>query len=101
MTAKAFTIEDVKEELENLALSISLLIEKVATLYYAQGFIESVQKEERMKKEMKSPKKSKVGKVMQEYKKGKLHSGSKKGPVVKSKKQALAIGISEAKKGKK
>jgi hypothetical protein len=45
----------------------------------------------------------KVGKVMREYKKGELHSG-KGGPVVKSRKQAVAIAMSEAgmaKKGKK
>ena len=45
---------------------------------------------------MKAPKMSKVGKVMKEYKAGKLHSGSKKGPVVKSQKQAVAIALSEA-----
>ena len=39
---------------------------------------------------MKAPKMAKVGKVMKEYKAGKLHSGSKKGPVVKSQKQAVA-----------
>jgi len=38
----------------------------------------------------------KVQKVMHEFKAGKLHSGSKKGPKVKSKKQALAIALSEA-----
>ncbi len=40
----------------------------------------------------------KIGKVMREYKEGKLHSGSKKGPVVKSEKQAMAIALSEARK---
>lgn len=46
----------------------------------------------------------KVGKVMNEFKEGTLHSG-KGGKVVKSKKQAVAIALSEAgmakKKGKK
>ncbi len=57
------------------------------------------------KKQTKAQKK--VSKVMREYGKGELHSGSKKGPVVKSRKQAIAIAMSEAgmakpkKKGKK
>ena len=38
---------------------------------------------------------AKVGRVMREFKKGKLHSG-KKGPVVKNPKQAIAIALSEA-----
>jgi hypothetical protein len=38
----------------------------------------------------------KVGKVMHEYKTGALHSGSKKGPEVTSRKQAIAIALSEA-----
>ena len=42
------------------------------------------------------PKKGKVEKVMGEYKRGMLHSGSKKGPKVKSRKQAIAIALSEA-----
>jgi ribosomal protein L21E len=42
----------------------------------------------------------KVGKVMKEWKEGTLHSG-KKGPVVKSQKQAVAIAMSEAKMPKK
>ncbi len=40
--------------------------------------------------------KSKVKKVMEEFKENKLHSGSKKGPLVKDKSQALAISLSEA-----
>jgi hypothetical protein len=42
----------------------------------------------------------KVGKVMHEFKHGKLHSGSKRGPKVKSRKQAIAIGLSEARRSK-
>jgi Family of unknown function (DUF6496) len=36
--------------------------------------------------------------TMDEWKAGKLHSGSKRGPVVKSQKQAIAIGLSENRK---
>lgn len=46
-------------------------------------------------------KNAKVKKVMGELKRGELHSGSKKGPKVKSRKQAIAIGLSEARRNKK
>lgn len=42
--------------------------------------------------------KSKVEKVMREFKKGKLSSGSKKGQKVKKRKQAIAIAMSEQRK---
>jgi hypothetical protein len=55
-----------------------------------------------MKPKVKSPKgKAKVHKVMKEFKEGKLHSGSKKGPQVSNPKQAIAIALSEARRGKK
>lgn len=41
---------------------------------------------------------AKISKVMGEFKRGELHSGSKKGPEVTSKKQATAIALSEARK---
>lgn len=56
-------------------------------------------KKKHMKKKSASSKK--MHKVMKEYKEGKLHSGSKKGPKVSSRKQAIAIAYSEARRGKK
>lgn len=43
----------------------------------------------------------KVHQVLHEYKHGELHSGAKSGPRVKSRKQAIAIALSEAGKAKK
>lgn len=45
--------------------------------------------------------KDKVAKVMHEGKEGKLHSGSKKGPIVRNPKQMIAIALSEARRDKK
>jgi len=42
--------------------------------------------------------KQKIETVMHEWKHGRLHSGSKTGPVVKSQKQAVAIALSEQRK---
>ncbi len=46
-------------------------------------------------------KEGKISRVMHEFKEGSLRSGSKMGPKVKNKKQAIAIAISEARRGKK
>ncbi len=48
--------------------------------------------------EKKSKGEKKIKKVMHEMKEGKLHSGSKKGPIVTNPKQGIAIAISEARK---
>lgn len=50
----------------------------------------------RAKPQTKAGKTAKMKKVMDEYKSGMLHSGSKRGPMVSSRKQAIAIGMSEA-----
>jgi len=44
---------------------------------------------------------AKVAKVMHEYKHGGLHSGSKQGPKVTSREQAIAIALSEGRKAAK
>jgi len=44
----------------------------------------------------KAGKQAKVKKVMDEWKGGTLHSGSKKGPVVRSQRQAVAIALSQS-----
>jgi|AACY02.3.fsa_nt_gi hypothetical protein len=48
------------------------------------------------KMKSKAQKQAKVKKVMEEFKEGSLHMGSKMGPVVKKPKQAIAIALSEA-----
>lgn len=53
------------------------------------------------KPKTKAGKQAKIGKVMHEYKTGELHSGSKSGPAVTSRKQAVAIAMSEAGMSKK
>jgi len=53
-----------------------------------------------MAKESKKAQK-KIHKVMSEFKENKLHSGSKKGPEVSSRRQAQAIAMSEAGLSKK
>lgn len=53
------------------------------------------------KKKEKEKGKGKMEKVLHEFKEGELHSGSKKGPKVTSRAQAIAIGLSEAGKSNK
>jgi hypothetical protein len=42
----------------------------------------------------------KIHQVMGEFKRGQLRSGSSKGPVVRNRKQAVAIALSSARKAK-
>ncbi len=44
---------------------------------------------------------AKMDKTMREFKSGSLHSGSKRGPKVTSRRQAVAIGLSQARKAKR
>jgi Family of unknown function (DUF6496) len=45
--------------------------------------------------------KAKVKQVMHEWKSGTLHSGSKKGPIVRKQSQAVAIALSQSNQSKK
>lgn len=49
----------------------------------------------------KKAKKARVEEEMHKFKEGKLHSGSKKGPIVSNPKQAIAISLSEAGEARK
>jgi len=53
------------------------------------------------KPKTKKQKQAVVQKEMEKFKEGKLHSGSKKGPKVKSREQAIAISLSVADLSKK
>ena len=53
------------------------------------------------KPKTKAAKKAKAHKIMHEFKHGELHSGSKKGPKVTSRKQAIAIMMSQTGQSRK
>lgn len=53
------------------------------------------------KPKTKAGKKAKVAKTMREFKHGALHSGSKKGPKVTSRQQAVAIALSQSGQSRK
>ena len=55
----------------------------------------------RKKPTTKAGKDAKVKKVMEEWEKGTLHSGSKKGPIVRNQKQAVAIALNQSGQGRR
>lgn len=80
---------DRRNELRDIRRQISLL-DEIGTP------IEQILRIFRMSKGTK-----KVAKVMREFAAGKLHSGSKKGLEVTNRKQAVAIAMSESRRGNK
>lgn len=55
----------------------------------------------RRKPKTKAGKREAMHQTMHEYKHGELHSGSKSGPKVKSRKQAIAIGLKQSGQSRK
>lgn len=53
------------------------------------------------KKAPKKEKRVRMEEEMEKFKEGEMHSGSKRGPKVKSRKQAIAIGLSESGQSRK
>ena len=62
---------------------------------------ESREKSDKLRMSPEAYHREKVGKVMHEFKHHTLHSGSKRGPKVTSRKQAVAIAMSEAGKSRR
>lgn len=50
---------------------------------------------------LKGTPRQKIHQVMGEYKRGQLHSGSKRGPKVRSRRQAIAIALAQSRKGRR
>ena len=88
-------VKKVAEVPKKIAESIKKIDEKIKE---DPGILGTGDPQRRLKKAKGGQ--AKVSKVMREFGKGKLHSG-KKGPVVKSRKQAIAIALSEAGMSKK
>lgn len=65
------------------------MLPSLPAIYDLQGVIMAKKKTARQ---------NKISEVMRKFKAGTLNSGSKKGPKVKSRKQAIAIALSEAAK---
>ena len=63
--------------------------------------MKSKMKKKDSKSKTKASGKAKIKVVMDEFKEGKLHSGSKNGPIVTNPKQGIAIAISESKRKKR
>ena len=109
---KVYDLEMVEVELDFFGKNPKLKMERGGQIDYALGGRKPSEKIEKafellgdsntklsemFKRGGVTPKQqNKIARVMREFKKGKLHSGSKKGPLVKDREQAIAIALSEA-----
>jgi hypothetical protein len=91
-------LKDDKAMFEREAKEDSKMIKKLSMKKAEDS--KMMKKMSKKKANGKSKSKMKIAKVMDEFKKGELHSG-KGGPVVKKPKQAIAIAISVSKKKRK
>ena len=70
-----------------------------ANVVSTSGGVDGAANTSRKRSTPRGPKaRAKMSRTMGEFSKGTLHSGSKKGPKVSSRKQAVAIGLSQARK---
>jgi 8-oxo-dGTP pyrophosphatase MutT (NUDIX family) len=94
-----FSAEDLGEglEVESEHTANAQIASEIARDHLTEDpeYYEKLEEMEKKAKE-KSKKDKKISKVMREFKAGTLNSGSKDGPIVKDKDQAIAIALSEA-----
>lgn len=70
--------------------------QECANAHYDVHELECIERRARGgRRRSRSKKEGKVHKVMKEFKEHKLHSGSKHGPIVTNRKQAIAIALAE------
>jgi len=99
---KGGRITEKDEEYTNLRKSSGTQVMKKGGKVHTDEAMDKALIKKMVKPEARTARKEggKVEKVMHEFKEGKLHSGSKHGPEVKSRKQAVAIALSEAGKSR-
>lgn len=100
MNVKQFLAEEAKEKVHKSLKGLASDKKKSVSGKKRCSKAQSTSKA-KDKNEKKSKKAGKIDKVMKEFSKKELHSGSKKGPLVTNPKQALAIGYSEKRRAKK
>ena len=97
VTGKTLSSDPWSQYMQRFAKGLKKHVKHARVKEAAMGRGSRMGKAVGMVKESESPK-SKIEKTMHEFKTKTLHSGSKHGPQVKSRKQAVAIALSQARK---